>query len=100
MCIDFTDLNQACSKDCYPLLNINNLVDATGRFDYLSSLDVMSGYHQISMNEANKEKTSFITRDDTYCHKAILFGLKNAGTTYKRLMNKIFKEQIGRNAEV
>lgn len=61
MCIDFTDINQAYPKDYYPLPNINKLVDAIADFEYLSSLDVMSGYHQIPMHKADKEKTSFIT---------------------------------------
>lgn len=52
------------------------------------------------MHEAVKEKTSFITKDVTYCYRAMPFRLKNAGATYQRLMNKIFKEQIGRNAKV
>ena len=28
------------------------------------------------------------------------FGMKNAGATYQRLVNKIFSRQIGRNMEV
>ena len=28
------------------------------------------------------------------------FGLKNAGSTYQRLVNKMFSKQIGRNMEV
>lgn len=100
MCIDFSDLNQACPKDCYPVPDINKMVDSTAGFDYISSLDAMSGYHQIPMDRSDEEKTSFITEDGTYCYKAMLFGLKNAGATYQRLMNKIFKDQIGRNVEV
>ncbi|XP_021617952.1 uncharacterized protein LOC110618996 [Manihot esculenta] len=49
---------------------------------------------------SDEEKTSFITEDGTYCYRAMPFGLKNAGATYQRLMNKIFKNQIGRNVEV
>ena len=35
-----------------------------------------------------------------YCYKVMPFGLKNAGTTYQRLVNKMFSKQIGRNMEV
>lgn len=52
------------------------------------------------MEKANKEKTSFIKEDGKYCYKAMPFGLKNTVTTYQRLMNKIFKNQIGRSIEV
>ena len=35
-----------------------------------------------------------------FCYKVMLFGLKNAGATYQRLMNGMFHDQIGKNVEV
>lgn len=69
-------------------------------FDYLLSLDAMFGYHQILMDKSDEEKTFFVTEDGTYCYKAMPFGLKNAKATYQRLMNKIFKDQMGGNVKV
>jgi hypothetical protein len=43
---------------------------------------------------------SFITSKGFFCYKVMHFGLKNAGATYQRLMNKMFHNQIGRNVEV
>ncbi|KAI5336557.1 hypothetical protein L3X38_015825 [Prunus dulcis] len=63
-------------------------------------MDAYSGYNQILMHEDDKAKTSFIIERGTYCYKAIPFGLKNVGATYQRLMNNIFKEQIGKTREV
>ena len=35
-----------------------------------------------------------------FCYKVMLFGLKNVGATYQRLMNKMFTHQLGRNIQV
>ncbi|KAL0303060.1 UNVERIFIED_CONTAM: Retrovirus-related Pol polyprotein from transposon [Sesamum radiatum] len=43
---------------------------------------------------------SFITSEGTFCYVAMPFGLKNDGVTYQRLVDKIFRPQIGRNVEV
>nr|GEY32585.1 reverse transcriptase domain-containing protein [Tanacetum cinerariifolium] len=73
MCVEFTDLNKAYAyKD----------------------------YHQIQLAEANEEKTAFHTGQGVYCYTKMPFGLKNAGATYHRLMDKAFEGQIGRNIEV
>ena len=100
MCIDFTNLNKACLKDSYPLPQIDTLVDSTARNQLLSFMDAFSGYNQIKMEEANQENTSFVTSQGLFCYKVMPFGLKNAGATYQRLMNKMFVHQIGRNVQV
>ncbi|KAK0587562.1 hypothetical protein LWI29_024963 [Acer saccharum] len=63
-------------------------------------MDAYSGYNQIRMNKADEEKTAFTTDQGLYCYKVMPFGLKNAGVTYQRLVNRIFARQIGRNMEV
>ena len=63
-------------------------------------MDAFSRYNQIKMDKADQEKTSFITSQGLFCYKVMLFGLKNAGATYQRLVNHMFRPQIGRNVEV
>lgn len=100
MCTDFTDLNKACPKDSYPLPNIDDLVDGASGYRILSLLDAYSGYNQIRMHPLDEDKTAFMTDNPNYCYKAMPFGLKNAGATYQRMMDRIFKKQAGRNIEV
>uniref|UniRef100_A0A2N9FAH3 Uncharacterized protein n=1 Tax=Fagus sylvatica TaxID=28930 RepID=A0A2N9FAH3_FAGSY len=97
---NFTDLNKACPKDSFPLPRIDQLVDSTAGHRLLTFMDAFSGYNQIMMDESDQEKTSFITSKGLFCYKVMPFGLKNAGATYQRLMNKMFHHQIGRNMEV
>ena len=63
-------------------------------------MDAFSGYYQIKMAEEDEEKTAFITSAGTFCYTAMPFALKNAGATYQRLMDKLFKDLIGGSMEV
>ena len=98
--MDFTNLNKACPKDSFPLPRIDQLVDSTAGYKLLSFMDAFSGYNQIRMAEEDQEKTTFIMSQGLYCYKVMPFGLKNAGATYQRLVNKMFSKQISRNMEV
>ena len=100
MCTDYTDLNKACPKDPYPLPNIDALVDASFGYKYVSFIDAYSGYNQIPMYPPDQEKISFLTPKENYCYIVMPFGLKNAGATYQRLMNKVFSDHIEKIMEV
>ncbi|CAJ2665932.1 unnamed protein product [Trifolium pratense] len=100
MCCDYTDLNRACPKDSYPLPCIDRLVDNSSGFKLLSFMDAYSGYNQIPMAVADREKTAFMTESGNYYYNVMPFGLKNAGATYQRMMNKVFRGQIGDMLEV
>ncbi|XP_024023264.1 uncharacterized protein K02A2.6-like [Morus notabilis] len=99
-CVDFNDLNKACPKDGFLLPQIDQMVDATAGHEMLNFMDAYSGYNQIPMHPADEEHTSFITNRDLYCYKVMPFGLKNAGATYKRLVNKMFAQQLKKSMEV
>jgi len=99
MCVDFTDLNKECLKDSYPLPNIDTLVDSASGCKMLSFLDAFSGYNQIKIHPRDESKTTFMTDTCSYCYKVMPFGLKNAGATYQRLMDKILAPMLGRNVQ-
>ncbi|XP_024016289.1 uncharacterized protein LOC112089766 [Eutrema salsugineum] len=63
-------------------------------------MDAFSGYNQILMHPDDREKTLFITDRGIYCYKVMPFGLKNAGATYQRLVNRMFASQLGKTMEV
>ena len=100
VCIDFTDVNKACPKDPFPLPHIDAMVDATAGHELLTFMDAYSGYNQILMHPDDQEKTAFMTDKGIYCYKVMPFGLKNAGSTYQRLVNMMFKEHLGRTMDV
>nr|GEV48597.1 reverse transcriptase domain-containing protein [Tanacetum cinerariifolium] len=65
ICIDFTDLNKSCLKDCYPLPEIDPKVESLCGFLFKCFFDAYKGYHQIQMAEEEK-KTAFHTNQGVF----------------------------------
>ena len=73
VCVDYTNLNEACLKDCFPLPRIDQIVDVAAGHKILSFLDAFSRYHQILMHPLDIEKTTFITPHRLYCYDVMPF---------------------------
>ena len=89
--MDFMDLNKACPKDHIPLPRIDQLVNATVGHPWMSFLDAFQGYHQIPLALDDQEKIAFVIPTGNYHYKVMPFGLKNARSTYQRMMTKMFE---------
>ena len=98
--MDFTDLNKACPKDPFLMPQIDRLVDSTVGHPRISFLDAFQGYHQIPLAANDQEKMAFVAPVGNYHYKIMPFGLKNAESTYQRMMTRMFELHMGKSIEV
>ena len=66
----------------------------------MSFLDAFQGYYQIPLALDDQEKTTFVTPIGNYHYKVMPFGLKNAGSTYQRMMTRMFESLLGKNVMI
>ena len=92
-CVDLRALNSVTKLDTYPLPRIDDTLDRLSNSRYFSTLDMASGYWQLSLNPNDREKTSFaVPGIGTYMFKVMCFGLKNAPSSFSRLMEVILRQ--------
>ena len=99
MCVDYSNLNDACLKDTFSLPHIDQIVDATTGHQLLSFLNAYSGYNRIPIYPPDSENMAFITPTGMYCYNMMPFGMKNARATYQCMMSRIFEPLLGRTME-
>src|SRR6185295_13043141 len=92
--VDYRKLNKVTKPDAYLLSKISDMLDALVNCAYFSTLDLTSGFWQVTIDPANQEKTAFCTRFGTYEFTVIPFSLMNAPATFQRLMNNVFYEVL------
>lgn len=89
--IDYRKLNQKTVDDKYPLPNITEILDKLGRATYFTTLDLASGFHQIEIEVEDIPKTAFSTEGGHYEFRRMPFGLKNAPSTFQRVMDNVLR---------
>ena len=90
-CVDYRRLNLATVKDAYPLPRIDNTLDMLAGKQWFSTLDLASGYWQVSLSPEARCKTAFATHSGHFQFKVMPFGLCNAPATFERLMDQVLQ---------
>lgn len=100
MVVDYRKLNEKTIDDKYPIPNITDVLDKLGRSQYFSTLDLASGFHQIQVHEKDTPKTAFTVENGHYEFIRMPFGLKNAPSTFQRIMDDILRDLLNESCLV
>lgn len=94
-CIDYRAINAITVKDNFPMPRIETVLESLKGATYFSSIDLRSGYWQVSIAEEDRDKTAFSTQSGTYRFLSMPFGLCNAPATFQRVMQTILSSVLG-----
>ena len=89
LCVDYRRLNALTTKDEYPLPRIDNSLRLLGNQQWFSTMDLASGYWQVTMSPEAKRKAAFVTNEGLFQFRVMLFRLCNAPATFERLMEHV-----------
>ena len=84
-CVDYRRLNIVTVKDAYPLPRIDDALDMLAVKQWFSTLDLASGYWQVSLSQEARIKTAVATHSGLFQFKVMPFGLCNAPATFETL---------------
>ena len=81
--------------DRYPIPNINDILDKLGKSLYFSTSELASEFHQIEVKPKDIQKTAFSIDNGHYEYIRMPFGLKNAPSTFQRVIDNVSREYLG-----
>ena len=90
-CVDYRRLIDLTVKDAYPIPRVDECLDSLTGSKWFSCLDLNSGFWQVGLDPADKEKTAFATSLGLYQFTVMHFGLANAPSTFERLIEDVMR---------
>ena len=92
-CVDFRALNKISRNNAHPLPVIDDILASLGSAKYVSKLDLKSGYWQVQMHEADKEKTAFTCHRGLFHFNVMPFGVAGGPGVFQELMSIVLQGQ-------
>ena len=75
ICVDYRKLNEATRVACYPLPNMTATLDWLADAKFFTTIDMVSGYHQIEVALEDRHKTAFVSPFGLFQYCRLPFGL-------------------------
>jgi len=82
-CMDYQVLNQLTKKYSYPLPRVNVILDTLTKSVWQSTLNLVSSYWQIPVQERDIKKTAFATQHRMFKFTVMLFSLTNTLASFQ-----------------
>lgn len=89
LCVDYRQLNAITVKQPFPMPIVEEQLALLAIY---TSLDLIPGYYQISIEEESRKYTAFVTNDGHYEFNRMPFGLVNAPSVFQNAMNNLVNQ--------
>ena len=75
--VDYRDLNKVTEDDCFPMTDLNSVLDRLRKVKYITKIDLKSAFMQVNLKKSSRKYTASAIQDSgLYQFKRMLFGLK------------------------
>ena len=94
LCVDYRQLNKVTKPDAFPLPRIDDTIDSLHGCTLFTTLDLASGYWQISLDEHDSCKSAFTCPLGLYEFTVLPMGVSNGPATFQRVMERVLRDVL------
>ena len=87
--VDYRKLNAKIQPIRYPLPHLESTLQSLGGNSVFTTLDLLSGYHQIPLRQQDQHKTAFSTGRGLYQYRRVPFGMITSGAAMQYAMERV-----------
>lgn len=98
--IDYRNLNKQTETQTYPMPNLEEELGKMHGSKFFSTMDIQSAFHQMKLNENDREKTAFSTNNRKFHFRSMPFGLKGSPVTWQAYITEMMSDLLSGNVMV